>query len=160
VEEKEKIKIPKAPPQLNSKARVYYKQLYQILISEDRGADKYKYQVAIAANALLLYQLANEQLKIGEAMTAQDIGVVIRGLNSASSEWQRSAKALLLTPESELRMEEPPEVVEPPPTMSDVMNELMKEKSRNDNYAKQVPRDGLKGLEAGAKKKLKKNAKK
>ena len=83
-ETKKIIKVPKSPPQLHAKASVIYKQLYTILIMEGRGDDKFRFQVAIAANALYFYKLTIDEVKITDGMGIDAVGVAIRALNSAS----------------------------------------------------------------------------
>ena len=135
MEEQEQDQLP---DQLNPEAEEIYHKLFAILIAEGRGDDKYKYSVAIAANSLYYYQKTMEAIDIDDYANAADIGVAIRALNSASSEWSRAARSLLLTPESVLRIkEEAAKTVEqPPPTLAEVMGEMLKRKSKNDNYGK------------------------
>lgn len=130
--------IPDPPDQLHLDAREIYNQLFQLLIDEDRGDEKYKYSVAIAANSLFYYKAAMDGIDIYDGMMVADIGVAIRTLNAASSEWARASKALLLTPQAELAIKEGDNVPEgdAPPTMAEVMGELLKTKSKNDNYGK------------------------
>jgi hypothetical protein len=137
VEDSEKQnKIPEAPDQLHSDAKEIYEQLYTLLIEEDRGDEKYKYSVAIAANSLFYYKAAMDGIDIHPDLLVADIGVAIRTLNAASSEWSRASKALLLTPQAELAIKDADNIPEgdAPPTMAEVMGELLKTKSKNDNY--------------------------
>jgi len=138
---KKKARIPTAPSTLHSskEAKALYRKLYQLLIDQDRGEDKYKYSVAIAANSLYFYELTLSHVKITEDTKPMDVGRVINAINAASMEWGRAAKVLLLTPESELKIIEEVEAIEdaePPPTLADVMGELLAGKSKNPNYSK------------------------
>jgi len=135
---KKKTEIPEPPDQLAEDARAIYDEIYELLIEEDRGDEKYKYSVAIAANSLYFYKKTIDLIDINDLMPVSDIGVAIRTLNSASSEWAKASRALLLTPQAELQVKEDDNIPEgvAPPTLAEMMGEIMKTKSKNENYSK------------------------
>lgn len=155
-QQKVKPKIPTPPPQLRKEARKIYRELYSILLAEDRGSDKFRHQVAISANALYFYQIAVDSITITKDMSTNNIGIAIRTLNSASMEWTRAGRALLLTPEAELKLSLDSTGVDgqPPPTMADMIGEILGAKSKNDNYGTKNPQP-IKKLEKMAKNKKK-----
>ena len=153
--EEKRTPTPKPPPQLHPKARTIYRQLYAILIMEDRADDKFKYSVAVAANSLYFYKLTIDTVKITDDMSTDAVGIAIRALNSASMEWSRAAKVLLLTPEAELKLKAitdgSSDSGDAPPTLADMMGEMLRTKTMNDkSYGKKNPQSKKK-LERGAK---------
>ena len=117
-----KDKVPDAPEQLKEEARPLYNSIYNELIKEGRGKEKFRYTVAVAANALYFYKVVMSATVISETTDVEEIGLSIRALNSASMEWSRASKALLLTPESESKMKEVPvEEIEKPKTFEEML---------------------------------------
>jgi hypothetical protein len=152
VAKKEVKKIPKSPKELNKNAVPIYNELYQILIDEDRGADKFRFTVAVAANSLLYYKQAMDAIKITNLTPVADVGIAIRALNAASSEWARASKALLLTPEAEMKLQQMSSDNTDgatPPTLEEMMGEMMKNRGKKGNYGKRNEQK-RKPLEKGA----------
>ena len=158
MEEKLNQTIPDPPQQLHEGALEFYNELYQLLIDEGRGEIKYKHSVAVAANSLYYYTHTVKQIPMAQDMGVKELGESIRALNSASMEWSRAAKVLMLTPEAELRMRESPieTTADAPPTLNDVMGELLKTRSRNDNYGGKKKPQSNKAKEDRSKATLKK----
>lgn len=126
-------RVPKAPDFLLNAAKEKYNNLYKILIDEDRGKEKYRATVAMAANALYFYEKAMELAEGQEELMGEDPGLhnqVLTGISKASMEWNRTAKALLLTPESEVKLAMPEE--DDGPSFFDMIGGP---KSRNENYS-------------------------
>lgn len=107
MEQKEQAKvdtpIPEAPTELYEKATTIYEELYQLLIDEGRGKEKYRFTVAIAANSLYFYRKALQLFDTNDNdfSSPQTMNQSISAVNKASGEYFRAAKSLLLTPESE-----------------------------------------------------------
>ena len=136
-EEKE-VKTPDAPELLRSEARPIYDWIYGTLKSEDRSKEKYKHQVAIAANALYFYRKVSKIVNFTEVTDIEDIGLQIRALNSASMEWTRAAKVLLLTPESEIKIQVPEAPPEDRKTFAQQLDDAVKDKVKK-NYGHRTP---------------------
>lgn len=115
------------PDQLKQEAKSIYDDIKKILEDEERWNTKYRFTVAVAANAMYLYQEA-----LGEC-TYLDIGII----NKASSEYLKAARVLLLTPEAELKIRIPEPEQKEKPSLMDVLGGSSA--SKNDNYGHKGP---------------------
>lgn len=142
-----KIEIPEAPELLKSGADEIYKWIYMELHAEGRAKEKYKFQVAIAANALFLYRKVSNAITLEGITDAEEIGLQMRTLRTASMEWSNAAKALMLTPESETKIGV--ELIQPekPKTFEEVLNEMVKDKKKKSNYGHRTPSKSRKAQE-------------
>lgn len=125
---KKKIKIPEHPEQLLLDALPIYESIYKILIEEDRGKAKYKHSVAICANSLHFYKKAIDTIGASTFLDPKDAGEAIRAMNSASNEYNKVAKTLLLTPEAEMKMGES-EIEDNGISFTEALNKAAKDRS-------------------------------